>query len=150
MNTEESFDNSSYADEVHVEECELSAFVSAVREMFGSEQARLAAEDWLHESELMDSPPRSTSRDWRAVTIAASARLADRLAVGLHRRTPPIASTDTKVSPTPSYATILLLHGLPSSSRMFEPLFRRLSDRYHLVAPDYPGPQVEREPACQS
>lgn len=36
-------------------------------------------------------------------------------------------------------STILLLHGLPSSSRMFEPLFARLSDRYHLVAPDYPG-----------
>lgn len=35
--------------------------------------------------------------------------------------------------------TILLRHGLPSSSRMFEPLFARLSDRFHLVAPDYPG-----------
>jgi pimeloyl-ACP methyl ester carboxylesterase len=35
--------------------------------------------------------------------------------------------------------TILFLHGLPSSSRMFEPLFARLADRYHLVAPDYPG-----------
>jgi pimeloyl-ACP methyl ester carboxylesterase len=35
--------------------------------------------------------------------------------------------------------TILLLHGLPSSSRMFEPLFSRLADHYHLVAPDYPG-----------
>lgn len=35
--------------------------------------------------------------------------------------------------------TILLLHGLPSSSRMFEPLLSRLSDRYHLIAPDYPG-----------
>jgi pimeloyl-ACP methyl ester carboxylesterase len=35
--------------------------------------------------------------------------------------------------------TLLLLHGLPSSSRMFEPLFARLSDRYHLLAPDYPG-----------
>jgi len=35
--------------------------------------------------------------------------------------------------------TLLLLHGLPSSSRMFEPLFTRLSDRYHVVAPDYPG-----------
>jgi pimeloyl-ACP methyl ester carboxylesterase len=34
---------------------------------------------------------------------------------------------------------LLLLHGLPSSSRMFEPLFTRLADRYHLVAPDYPG-----------
>lgn len=35
--------------------------------------------------------------------------------------------------------TILLLHGLPSSSRMYEPLFARLSAHYHLVAPDYPG-----------
>ena len=35
--------------------------------------------------------------------------------------------------------TLLLLHGLPSSSRMFEPLFARLSDSFHLVAPDYPG-----------
>jgi pimeloyl-ACP methyl ester carboxylesterase len=34
---------------------------------------------------------------------------------------------------------LLLLHGFPSSSRMFEPLFVRLSDDYHLVAPDYPG-----------
>jgi pimeloyl-ACP methyl ester carboxylesterase len=36
-------------------------------------------------------------------------------------------------------ATILLLHGLPSSSRMFQPLLTRLADSYHLVAPDYPG-----------
>jgi len=35
--------------------------------------------------------------------------------------------------------TILLLHGFPSSSRMFAPLFTRLSDQYYLVAPDYPG-----------
>jgi pimeloyl-ACP methyl ester carboxylesterase len=34
---------------------------------------------------------------------------------------------------------LLLLHGLPSSSRMFEPLFSRLSDQFHLIAPDYPG-----------
>ncbi|MBS0378706.1 MAG: alpha/beta hydrolase [Proteobacteria bacterium] len=34
---------------------------------------------------------------------------------------------------------LLLLHGLPSSSRMFEPLFSRLSGHYHLIAPDYPG-----------
>jgi pimeloyl-ACP methyl ester carboxylesterase len=32
-----------------------------------------------------------------------------------------------------------LLHGLPSSSRMFQPLLARLSDEFHLVAPDYPG-----------
>ena len=34
---------------------------------------------------------------------------------------------------------LLLLHGLPSSSRMFEPLFARLSGSYRLIAPDYPG-----------
>jgi pimeloyl-ACP methyl ester carboxylesterase len=34
---------------------------------------------------------------------------------------------------------LLLLHGLPSSSRMFQPLLTRLADKFHLVAPDYPG-----------
>ena len=35
--------------------------------------------------------------------------------------------------------TIVLLHGLPSSSRMFGPLLTRLADEFHMVAPDYPG-----------
>jgi pimeloyl-ACP methyl ester carboxylesterase len=35
--------------------------------------------------------------------------------------------------------TILLLHGLPSSSRMFEPLLTRLAGDFHMIAPDYPG-----------
>jgi pimeloyl-ACP methyl ester carboxylesterase len=34
---------------------------------------------------------------------------------------------------------ILLLHGFPSSSRMFATLIPLLADRFHLVAPDYPG-----------
>ena len=38
-----------------------------------------------------------------------------------------------------SAPTILLLHGFPSSSREFDTLFPLLADRYHLVAPDYPG-----------
>lgn len=45
--------------------------------------------------------------------------------------------------------TILLLHGFPSSSRMFEPLFARLADRYHLIAPDYPGFGHSDAPAPQ-
>src|SRR5258708_32438490 len=32
--------------------------------------------------------------------------------------------------------TLLLLHGLPSSSRMFEPLLAHLCDLYHLIADD--------------
>src|SRR6266516_7296366 len=35
--------------------------------------------------------------------------------------------------------TLLLLHGLPSSSRMFEPLLTRLAGQLHMIAPDYPG-----------
>ena len=35
--------------------------------------------------------------------------------------------------------TIVLLHGYPSSSRMWDSLIPLLADRYHLIAPDYPG-----------
>ena len=35
--------------------------------------------------------------------------------------------------------TVLILHGFPSSSRMWEPLLPLLADKYHLIAPDYPG-----------
>jgi pimeloyl-ACP methyl ester carboxylesterase len=35
--------------------------------------------------------------------------------------------------------TIVLLHGYPSSSRMFDTLIPLLATHYHLIAPDYPG-----------
>lgn len=35
--------------------------------------------------------------------------------------------------------TLLLLHGFPTSSQMFRDLIPQLSDRFHIVAPDYPG-----------
>lgn len=38
-----------------------------------------------------------------------------------------------------SNPTILLLHGFPTSSHMFRNLIPALSDRFHLIAPDYPG-----------
>ncbi|MEH2462155.1 alpha/beta fold hydrolase [Nostoc sp.] len=38
-----------------------------------------------------------------------------------------------------SNPTILLLHGFPTSSHMFRNLISVLGDRFHLVAPDYPG-----------
>lgn len=34
---------------------------------------------------------------------------------------------------------LLLLHGFPTSSQMFRDLIPRLSDRYRVIAPDYPG-----------
>jgi hypothetical protein len=88
---------------MHVEETELSAFVNAVKEMFGSEQVRHAAEDWLDESEAdgwtarLDRPAaigeRSRSRyrlDWQ---IGGTA---DRLNVGPQGVRLPIASPDTR------------------------------------------------------
>lgn len=35
--------------------------------------------------------------------------------------------------------TVLLLHGFPTSSHMFRNLIPALADKYHVVAPDYPG-----------
>ena len=35
--------------------------------------------------------------------------------------------------------TIVLLHGFPTSSHMFRKLIPALADRYHVIAPDYPG-----------
>lgn len=35
--------------------------------------------------------------------------------------------------------TVLLLHSVPSFSRMYDAPMRRLGDRHHMVAPDYPG-----------
>jgi hypothetical protein len=81
MEQSELFSNSSCTDQIYLAERELSAFIAAVAELFGADEARESAEDWLDESELMDVSPRSTHKDWRTITIAASARLADRVNV---------------------------------------------------------------------
>ncbi|HDS1039022.1 TPA: alpha/beta hydrolase [Stenotrophomonas maltophilia] len=39
----------------------------------------------------------------------------------------------------PKAPTVLLLHGLPSSSFMYRELIPMLADRYHVIAPDLPG-----------
>jgi hypothetical protein len=78
MDTKGSFSDSIYEEQVHLAERGLSSFITAVTKLYGPEQAKLSAEEWLDESEIMDSPPRSEVRNWRAVTIAASARLANR------------------------------------------------------------------------
>ena len=74
-----SISDSLYEEEFLLSERELSSFLAAVAELYGQQQAGLAAEDWLHESALMDGPPRSEARKWRAVTLAAAARLANRV-----------------------------------------------------------------------
>jgi len=35
--------------------------------------------------------------------------------------------------------TLVLLHGYPTSSHMYRNLIKDLSNKYHLIAPDYPG-----------
>jgi hypothetical protein len=62
-------------------ERELSAFLAAVEALFGPTQAKLSAEDWLNVTEQVLGENYLTQRDWRAVTIVASSRLAHRLVV---------------------------------------------------------------------
>jgi hypothetical protein len=86
VNTKESFSDSTCKQQTQMAEREFSALISAVKELLGPDQAELSAVDWLDELELVDSQPGSTSRHWRVVTIAASARLANRLNAGPHDR----------------------------------------------------------------
>lgn len=39
----------------------------------------------------------------------------------------------------PENPTVLLLHGFPTSSHMYRNLIPELADKYHVIAPDYPG-----------
>jgi pimeloyl-ACP methyl ester carboxylesterase len=39
----------------------------------------------------------------------------------------------------PSAATLLLLHGFPSSSAQYDQLMQRLAGSFYVIAPDYPG-----------
>ena len=43
--------------------------------------------------------------------------------------------------------TIVLLHGFPSSTYSFHDLIPRLADRFHVIAPDYPGMGYSEAPA---
>jgi len=63
------------ADVMTMAERELSAFFNAVVQLFGSEQAKLSAEDWLQELVQTDALPTS-AREWRLITARVSTRLA--------------------------------------------------------------------------
>ena len=47
----------------------------------------------------------------------------------------------------PSKPTIILLHGFPTSSYQFQDLIPRLAERFHVIAPDYPGMGYSDAPA---
>ena len=59
-------------------ERELSAFITAVHQLFGAEQSSQAGNIWIDELERMDWPSEAPVIDWRKVTIAAARRLVDR------------------------------------------------------------------------
>jgi hypothetical protein len=59
-------------------ERELSAFVTAVHQLFGPEQARYAADNWMEALERTDWLSQAPVIDWRKVTVAAAARLVGR------------------------------------------------------------------------
>jgi len=79
MNDNLAFSEAIDEEQTHLAERELSSFMAAVRQSYGPEQAKLSTEDWLQESERMGGAPRPEMRNWRAVTVAASARLAHRV-----------------------------------------------------------------------
>lgn len=60
-------------------ERELAAFLSAVTELYGTEQAEMAADMWLEELELTSRLPGPAICDWRNLTVASLARLANHL-----------------------------------------------------------------------
>jgi pimeloyl-ACP methyl ester carboxylesterase len=59
----------------------------------------------------------------------------------VHYRTVEVAGVEIfyREAGDPHFPTLLLLHGFPTSSHMFRDLIPLLADRYHLIAPDYPG-----------
>ncbi|BAV50861.1 alpha/beta hydrolase fold protein [Mesorhizobium loti] len=59
----------------------------------------------------------------------------------VHYRTAKVEGVDIfyrEAGPTDG-PVVLLLHGFPTSSHMFRNLIPLLADRYHVIAPDYPG-----------
>jgi pimeloyl-ACP methyl ester carboxylesterase len=74
-----------------------------------------------------------------APSAVASAQL--RAPVTVHYRTATIEGVKVfyrEAGPADG-PVVLLLHGFPTSSHMFRNLIPALADRYHVIAPDYPG-----------
>jgi hypothetical protein len=82
--------NSPCPDLMTMAERELSAFFKTVTQLFGSEQAELSAQDWLHEVMEIDGLPIST-REWQLITVRASTRLASRVNASSPSTEPQIA-----------------------------------------------------------
>ena len=102
MNKQESFQSPACSELVRKAERELGAFISAVAELYGAEQARLSAIDWLDQFESINNLPGSTSHNWRLVTVRAAVCLVNRLHVKSTMSNIAAPPTDTNVSAIPS------------------------------------------------
>jgi hypothetical protein len=72
VNARELFRYPTYADQTHMAKLELCAFICAAMDLFGPDDAKLAAQDWLNELLLVDSQPRQAE-------IGGRSRLANSL-----------------------------------------------------------------------
>jgi hypothetical protein len=102
VNKQEPFQSPACSELVRKAERELGAFISAVVELYGAEQARLSEIDWLDQFESINNLPGSTSHDWRLVTVRAAVCLVNRLRVKLPLSNITAPPTDTNVSAIPS------------------------------------------------
>jgi hypothetical protein len=84
MHEHGAFSNSDYEEQTHLAERELNAYSKAVAELFGTEQARAATEDWLEESEL--STIRRDQLPGTGGRLPSPARLASRIDTLQYRR----------------------------------------------------------------
>jgi pimeloyl-ACP methyl ester carboxylesterase len=64
-----------------------------------------------------------------------------RAAAITHHRTATLGGVDVfyREAGDAAAPTLVLLHGFPTSSRMYRNLIPALAGRYHVIAPDYPG-----------
>lgn len=76
-----------------------------------------------------------------AATAASPAAPSTSISMAIRHRTATVLGRQVfyREAGDPSAPTLLLLHGLPTSSRMFLPLIPLLADRFHVIAPDFIG-----------
>ncbi len=96
----------------------------------------------MHESNDMSIPAAlALSAAMACTVIQASAQelRSSRRSISYHTIDIGGLKTFYREAGSPDAPAVLLLHGFPSSSRMLEPLLPLLADKYHVIAPDYPG-----------
>src|SRR5258708_7884041 len=76
-----------------------------------------------------------------AINRSAAAAYGSAVSPATHYRTAPIDGLNIfyREAGEKDAPVVLLLHGFPSSSRMFRNLIPKLADVYHVIAPDYPA-----------